>query len=502
MALRELVLGVDIGTTATKAVLFDEKGRAVGAAKAAYPYTTPAPGWAEQDPDQVLEGVVSAIREALGRVPAGCRIAGVGFSSQMYSVLAVDGAGRPLTGCLTWMDHRAAREAEEIRRAAGERLYHETGCPVDAIYPLAKIHWLRRQGGLAQARFLSIKEYVTHFLCGEYAADWSCASATGLFALRRCAWSEEALAAAGITARQLSPPVPPRWTFPRWTPAALAATGLSGKETGVIGGGDGPLASLGVGAILPGQVAVNVGTSAAARRVMREPRTDDGGRLWCYVLDEGWWVSGGIVTSGGVVVDWFRHEVGDQAGAAGSDPALSYRALNDAVASVPPGALGLVFIPYLTGEQCPAWNSEVSGAYLGLTLAHRREHLARATLEGVARALARVIEAGARLAGPATEIRLTGGLNQCPAWLEIATNTFGHEVCLPATLEGSAAGAAALAWIALGLWQGVEEAGRTAAVERRVPVQPEMARFYREAGERFEELYEGIRPYLTRRSER
>src|SRR5512136_564917 len=228
MVERGNVLAVDIGTSATKAVLFDGQGRVLSLARHPYPMATPRPDWAEQDPAVVYPAVLEAIREAYAARPACCSADAVAFSAQWYSTMPVAADDRALSPYLTWSDRRSATIADGLRRSeGGRRIYQATGCPLDAIYPLSKIAWLRQADLPAQpVRFLSIKEYVFRRLFGEYVVDWSMASSTGLFDIRRRDWSPEALDAAGIGRAHLSTPVSPYRTFTRWSSDALADTGL------------------------------------------------------------------------------------------------------------------------------------------------------------------------------------------------------------------------------------------------------------------------------------
>jgi gluconokinase len=450
---RGVVLAVDIGTSATKAVLFDGQGRVLSLARRPYPMLTPRPDWAEQDPAVVYRAVLEAIREAYAARPAGCSVDAVAFSAQWYSTMPVGADDRALSPYLTWSDRRSAAIADEIRRSErGRRIYQATGCPLDAIYPLSKIIWLR-QADLPSTptRFTSIKEYVFRRLFGEYVVDWSMASSTGLFDIRQRDWSLEALDAAGIERTRLSAPVSPYTTFTRWTPDALMNTGLSQGIPCVIGAGDGVLSSVGVGAVGRGIAAVNVGTSAACRYLISTPTIDPQERLWTYALDEHWWVIGGIVSSGGIVYDWFvRHCAGRDPAGDPPGPEL-HAALNDLAARVPPGAEGLIFLPYLSGEQCPVWDPETTGGFFGLTLRHGREHLTRAVYEGIALSLARVAEALADAVEPIEEVRVTGGLLGSSTWLQIAADMWGTRILVPESPEGSSLGAAVLAWVALGM---------------------------------------------------
>lgn len=489
MGERGIVLAVDIGTSAAKAVVFDGHGCVLSFARRAYPMATPRPDWAEQDPELVYSAVLEAVREAYAARPRGRSVDAVAFSAQWYSTMPVAADDRALSPYLTWTDRRSAAIADGLRRSERHRcIYQITGCPLDAIYPLSKIIWLRQAGFHATpARFVSIKEYVFRRLFGEYVVDWSMASSTGLFDIRRRDWSPEALDAAGIDRSRLSEPVSPYQTFTRWTPHALVATGLPQGTPCVIGAGDGVLSSLGAGAVGRGIAAVNVGTSAACRYLIPAPTIDPKERLWTYALDDRWWVIGGIVSSGGIVYDWFVRQC------AGRDPADDapgpevHAALNDLAAAVPPGSDGLIFLPYLSGEQCPVWDPETKGGFYDLTLRHTRGHLTRAVYEGIALSLARVAEALSDAVEPIDEVRVTGGLMGSRVWLQIAADMWGTRILVPESPEGSSLGAAVMAWVALGMAPALEVA-RAVARPTRI-VEPDETRH---------ELYRGHRDRAAR----
>jgi gluconokinase len=491
MAERGVVLAVDIGTSATKAVLFDGQGRVLCLARRSYPMLTPQADWAEQDPETVYPAVLAAIREAYGDRPAGVRVDAVAFSSQWYSIMPVGGDDRPLSPYLTWSDRRSAAIADRLQRSPHARaLYEATGCPLDAIYPLAKIGWLQGQAFAPRAvRYVSIKEYVFRRLFGEYVVDWSMASASGLFDLRERHWHGGALAAAGIREEQLSPPVSPRTVLTRWRPEALAETGLPQGMPCIIGAGDGVLASIGVGAIGPGVAAVNVGTSAACRCLVPKPLVDPRGRLWTYALDESWWVTGGIVSSGAIVYDWFLRTLGPET----ASPERLHAAVNDLAAGVPAGAEGLIFLPYLSGEQCPIWDPETTGGLHGLTLRHTRGHVARAVLEGITASVARIVETLRERFGAIEEIRVTGGLVGSAAWLRIAADMFGTRIQVPESPEGSALGAAVMAWVALGMAPDYGIAREVARASGVVAPDAEGCRVYRAYLERAARLVAAVK---------
>jgi len=486
------VLVIDVGTTFAKGVIFDENGTPVAITRKTYPMLTPRTDWAEQNPEAVLKGVLEAMKEVVQKKPVGVEIAAVSFSSQMYSILAIAADGRPLTNSLTWSDRRGAEMADQFKQCPqAKEIYESTGCPIDAIYPLSKISWIKASGlKVKPFKFISIKEYIFHRFFGEYVADWSIASATGLFDFRRRRWQPAAMETAGIDENELSLLVPPRTVFTRWNPEVLQEIGIPQGTPCVIGGGDGPLASIGVGAIGRGVAAVNVGTSAAARYTVATPEIDPHGRLWTYVVDDGWWVVGGIVSSGGIVYDWFIQNVGagELKPRDSKKPFDVHEAISDLAASVPPGAEGLLFIPYLGGEQCPVWDPHTTGAFTGIMLGHNRAHLARAVYEGITWSIARVLAAIGDVFEPIEEVRVTGGLATSPTWLKIAADMFGTRIYVPETTEGSALGAAVLAWMALGMSPDIEATKKMGRAQKLVEPDAKNRAFYKRQGKEAEQI--------------
>lgn len=458
-------IGVDIGTTSTKAVAFDARGRMLAQHAVEYPLATPVPGAAEQDPDEI----VAAVKHALAAVVAGSAGAGpvacVGFSAAMHSLIALDQGGRPLTRSMTWADTRATPYAEAIKEGPlGAGIYQRTGTPLHPMSPLAKLAWLgATDPGLVRraARFVGIKEYVFFVLFGRYVVDHSIASATGLFNLRELDWDHEALAVAGITAAKLSELVPTTTVLKGLKPELAAELGLDQDTPFVIGANDGVLANLGVNAIAPGEVAVTIGTSGAMRTVVDEPRTDPSGRTFCYALTEKHWVVGGPVNNGGIVFRWVRDEmtasVVETAKRLGIDP---YEVLTRIAERVPPGSEGLLFHPYLAGERAPLWDAHLRGSFFGLAMHHHKEHMIRAVLEGVIFNLYSILPAVESLVGPARTIKATGGFARSALWRQMMADIFDRTVVVPESPESSCLGAAILGLYAIGALTDLREVSK------------------------------------------
>ncbi len=486
----DLILAVDIGTGATKAVLFDANLNQVALVRRPYAIRVPEVGWSEQDPEEIYQAVAGAIREALEVCPSGFRVRAVSLSSQLYSVLAVDSSGNPLSMSLPWSDTRSADLVKALRQQPATReISIRTGCPLDSVYPLAKIMWLKGHANLpTDARFISIKEYMLHRLCGQSLVDWSIASATGMFDIQQKSWDGSALQLAGITKGNLSDLVSPFTILDTWRDDARKLCGVGGNLPVVVGGGDGPLASLGVGAGVSGGLAVNVGTSAAARALVPHPVIDPQGHLWTYLIVDDLWVTGGMVSSGGIVFEWFLEgfQSGIEKTGQGSIPLSVYQEADRLAEMVPPGAEGLLFIPYLSGAQSPDWSPETRGSFIGLGLKHRRGHLTRAVLEGITRSIYRVADAIQEAQGSRfQEVYVTGGLSASRVWRQIAADMFGATVISPQTREGSARGAAILALISLGMRTGLDDFEGLFAARERITPDPKAHEYYQYQHQRF-----------------
>lgn len=489
MRARGVVLGVDVGTTATKVVSVDATGAISLSVRREHPLSGTNPGEAVQDPATVLQAAVGAIREAAQQcLAAGQQVDGMALGTAMHSLMAVDDAEQPLTPLITWADERATEQAERLRTTdQGRALHRRTGTPIHAMSPLAKLVWFREHAPevLGQARrWLGMKQYLVAHLTGEHVVDMSVASGTGLFDLRRETWDPEALALAGLDASQLAQPVPTTTVLPLRLKVAVSL-GLPAATTVVVGAGDGPLANLGVGAIKPGLAACSIGTSGAVRVAVDAPGIDEQGRLFCYALAPGRWVVGGATNSGGIVLEWLAQQLSGASDGSEAD-------LLEAAAAVPPGSCGLLMLPYLFGERAPRWGGPARGAYIGLTHAHGKGHLTRAALEGVCLQLSLVLDAIREADAPVREVRATGGFAQSPFWRQLLTDVLALPVSFPATPEGSAVGAALLGLYARGELHDLDQASDLIKVEEIHQPQPGAAGVYENLRPLFASLYDTL----------
>lgn len=441
------IIGIDIGTSSTKAVLFDQTGRTIGKSSRAYALYSPVADAAEQNPVEIFAAVVQTVHHVVTECAiAPEEILALSFSAAMHSLLAVDVHGESLTPVLTWADNRSMTWAEEIRRSPQRQaLYQRTGTPIHAMSPLTKIVWLRQERPAIFARthkFIGIKEYVLYQLFHYFVVDYAIASATGLLNLTTLEWDEVALSVAGITPDQLPQLAPPTQILQPLNPEIAHAMGVLPTTPVVIGGGDGALSNLGLGAIAPGTVAITIGTSGAIRTLLKHPQTDPQERLFCYVFTADLWILGGAVNNGGIVLQWLRDQLA---------LATSYDQLMEMAETIPAGAEGLLFHPYLLGERSPLWNAEARGSFFGLTLKHDRAHLVRAVLEGIVLNLHQVFQVLQSVAGSAERIKVAGGFTASPLGRQILADVFNREIWVPDQRESSSLGAAILGLYALGI---------------------------------------------------
>lgn len=498
-------LGVDLGTTSTKAVLYKKNGEVISTHHAGYPLNSPTPSTAEQDPEEIFRAVIEAIKVTIHKSKIeGDQLALVSFSSAMHSVIAVDKEGKPLTQCITWADSRATKWAKKIKNELnGHEIYLRTGTPIHPMSPLAKVTWLKEEQEeifSAASKFIGIKEYVFFKFFDQYLVDYSIASSTGMFNLKKLTWDAEALKVAGISEEQLSELVPTTYYLKDLKEEYAMELGISPTTPFIIGASDGVLSNLGVNAIDPGVVAVTIGASGAIRTVTDHPVTDPKGRIFCYALTENHWVVGGPVNNGGMTLRWVRDELAsaevETAKRLGIDP---YEVLTKIASRVSAGSEGLIFHPYLAGERAPLWNANARGSFFGLGLHHKKEHMIRAVLEGVILNLFTVLLALEEVIGKPKKIQATGGFARSELWRQMMADIFNQEVDIPESFESSCLGAVVLGMYALGEIDDFsitsELVGSTYShkpIEKNVEIYQELIPIYIRLYRKLEDEYEGI----------
>ncbi|WP_439819251.1 gluconokinase [Weissella paramesenteroides] len=480
----DYLIGVDLGTTSTKVVLFDTIGHVIASANKGYKLYRDAPDMAEEDLDEIWEAFTDAMAQVTRSAKEG-KILGVSFSSAMHSLIAFDADWQPLTRVITWADARAVKYTEELKsNGIGQEIYSKTGTPIHPMAPLSKLLWLKNEhAGIYNnaVHYLGIKEFLFNRLFGANKMDYSIASGTGLFNIFNLDWDEQALSVTGITKEQLPEPVDPYTIEKGMNPQYAAEMGLDVDTPFIYGAGDGPLSNLGVNAIQPGVAAVTIGTSGAIRVVTDAPKIDPKGRTFTYALDKDHWVVGGPVNNGGDVFRWARDNMFDSekstAELLGID---SYDLLTEIASKIPAGADGLLFHPYLGGERAPIWDANARGSFFGLTHNHTRAHMVRAVLEGIIFNIYMVSLALEEVVGDLSAIQATGGFARSPLWRQMAADIFEQPVTVPTAFESGALAATVMAQKALGLIDNLEVIGDMIGEANTYQPNPENYDAYRE----------------------
>jgi xylulokinase len=451
-----LVVGIDVSTTATKAVLVDEAGAVRGVGISEYGFSVPRPLWSEQDPRGWWDGAQRAVPEALHAAGVGGdAVAAVGLTGQMHGLVLLDAAGEVLRPAILWNDQRTAAECDAIRRAIGtERLIRITGNDALTGFTAPKLVWVRdREPDVWRrvAHVLLPKDYVRLRLTGDYAMDKADGSGTLLFDLAARDWSDEVLLALDVDRGWM----PPTFEGPTVTgtvsPAAAAPTGLRAGTPVVAGGGDQSANAVGVGVVAPGAMALSLGTSGVVFAATDRPLFEPHGRVhaFCHAVPRRWHMMSVMLSAAGSL-RWFRDALA---------PGIAYGQLDVEAAEAPPGAGGLLFLPYLSGERSPHPDPLARGAFVGLTLSHDRRHMTRAVMEGVAYGLRDGLDLILEAGTPApAQIRASGGGLASPLWRQILADVLRSDIYVPSTTEGAAYGAAVLASVGAGWFPTVEEA--------------------------------------------
>jgi gluconokinase len=464
---------------------------------------TPRPGWAEQDPAEIVAAMEAALQELSGSLARHNRQPdGVALSSVFHSFLAYDRKLHPVTRLMPWADNRSQPLITEMKMMGLEFLpvYRRVGCPVHPMYPFLKIAWLLQQQPELRRqspKFGSIKDYAFMLLTGHWVIDRSIASGSGLYNQLALEWDKELMQFLGIAADSLPEVVPTTYSRPLSAEAARR-TGLPSGLPIVIGAGDGVLVNVGIGAVQPGQMSATIGTSGAVRILSDRPRTDEKGRTWCYNLTDDRWVLGGAINNGGIVLRWLRDNFGQaeqaEAEKLGVDP---YALLTQAAGKVPAGSDGLILLPFLLGERAPNWNADTRGVVFGLTLGHGRNHLIRAAMEGVCYRMNSILLALEQVAGPAREVRVSGSFTRSEFWLQMLADVFGKTLHVPGISEGAAFGAAVLGFVSAGVLHDIADTGNLVAVAKSLQPAPAAAACYKRLYTIYEQVYWSLQQAFT-----
>ncbi len=464
------LLGIDIGTSGTKALVCDLQGTVLATATAEHDISSPHPGWSEQDPRQWWSAVCAATRAVVKKAkvsPSDCR--GIGLSGQMHGSVFLGGdgpeTGEPLRPALLWNDQRTAAECAEIEKAAGGRgkLIAMVGNPALTGFQAPKILWVRKHEPKVYKKTKHIllpKDYIRFRMTGKYVTDVSDASGTLLLDVKKRAWHCGLIAKLGIDAGLLPECVESHVVTGELTAWAAKQLGLSAGVPIVGGAGDNAAGAVGNGIVRSGVAMASLGTSGVVFAHADKPVLDPAGRVhtMCSAVDGKWCVFGCMLSAGGSL-QWFRNHMAKAEMAEAKKRGIDvYQLLMDEAATAAPGCEGLIFLPYLTGERCPHPDPLARGGWIGLTARHTRAAMIRSVIEGITFGITDGLRIMQGMGISINTIYLTGGGSRSEFWRQVQADTYNVPVGLTNSKEGAAYGVAILAGVGTGVWKSVAQA--------------------------------------------
>ena len=498
--MNEYVLGVDLGTSGTKTVLFDKQGRAIASASREYPLDQPRNGWAEQDPECWWQAARETIRQVIGESGvAPAQIRGLGISGQMHGLVLLDENGQVLRKAILWCDGRTQQECDEITRIVGrERLIRITANPALTGFTAGKVLWVRRHEPeiWKQVRHILLpKDYVRFRLTGEYGSEMSDASGTNLLDVPRRCWSGAMLDALDLDATLLPPLMESSDSAGTVTSRAAGETGLQPGTVVAAGAGDNAAAAVGTGVVTAGKAFATIGTSGVVFAHADQVQIDPKGRVhtFCAAVPGAYTVMS-CTLAAGLSLKWFRDQFCQAecqtAAQMGEDP---YTLMSQEAAQSPIGANRLVYLPYLMGERSPLLDADARGAFIGLSGIHARRDLLRAVMEGVTYSMRQNLDVLRGMGIAPAEMRACGGGARSPFWRQMMADVFALPVRTVKNTGGPALGAAILGGVAAGMYADIPSAC-AALIRENASQLPDVQRHV--DYEEYYDLYVSLHPAL------
>ena len=493
----DYVLGIDVGTGGTRAVLVDRNGGIASSATCEHaPFSSPYTGWAEQDPHDWWRAAGSAIRSALDNVP-GANVTCIGLAGQMHGAVLLDENDEVLRPALIWCDQRTQAQCDWLNSKLGESKIIELTCnPALTNFTLTKLLWVRDHEPEIWKRFRRVllpKDYVRFRMTGEHAMDVAEASGTLMLDVARRRWSQEMMAAVDLPMSCLPKLYESPEICSRVSEAGAAHTGLRPGTAVVAGAGDQAGGAVGMGIVRAGLVSATIGTSGVVFAATDTPAMDIRGRVhtFCHAVSGRWHVMG-VTQAAGLSLRWWRDLLKNSG-------ELTYDQLTREAAAIPAGSDGVLWAPYLMGERTPHLDPNARGTLTGLAASHTRGHIARAVLEGVAFSLRDTFSLFAEMKVPVRTVRLGGGGARSELWRQIQADVYGQEVEILTAEEGAAYGAALLAGVGAKFWKSVEDAcDAVVKVQTRVKSDAAASEALAKQYEKYRMLYPALRPVFAR----
>ncbi len=449
------LLGIDIGTSGTKTVLFDEKGTVIASESEEYPLSQPQNGWAEQNPVHWWTAVKNTVKEVVNASGVNKKdIVSIGLSGQMHGLVMLDEKNEVIRPAILWCDGRTTSQCKEIEKIIGkERLIEITANPALEGFTAGKILWVKEnepENFVKCRKILLPKDYIRFMLCGEFATEVSDASGTQLLDIGKRQWSTEVCEKLGIDLSLL----PKVYESPEATgnlkEDIAEEIGLESKTVIAGGGGDNACAAIGMGVCKEGKAFTTVGTSGVVFAHTNALHTDKGGRIhaFCCAVPNAWHVMG-VTQAAGLSLNWFRNQLAKE---------YDYKELDKLASEITIGCDSLIYLPYLMGERSPVLDAGARGVFFGLSAIHTKLHMARAVMEGVAYSLYDCLEVLKENSIEVGDMALCGGGAKSRFWREMFGDVYGVNVKTMQTSEGAVLGAALLGGCAAGVYSSVEEA--------------------------------------------
>lgn len=497
----EFLVGIDIGTTGTKALVVDLQGSVLAAGYREYGCDFPRANWVEQDVDMLTACSMETCRAAVeksGVDPE--QVAGVSFSSQRCCTIFIDAAGRPLRPMISWQDNRPTAEIEEIRaRMPAAAFYERTSMTLNTTWMIGKIMWFQNnepEKWARTAKIVQLQDYVLKaWGAPGYYDDLSDAGYYGLRNMDRRDWDEELLEIAGVRADQLPEPTASATPIGGISSEAAARSGLAAGTPLVVGAGDQNCAAVGSGVVRPGTALVSIGTAGAVAAFLDRPYRDpqQTNIVINHAIAGRWQVEGYQAAAGGVY-RWFRDEIAtrekERAASSGRDV---YAIFDEMIAGVPPGAGGVVMIPHFAGAATPRWNPDARGAFCGLSFATDRPALARAVMEGITFGVRDMLDSLLACGIAVAEVRILGGPTRSALWNQLQADVYGRTVATLETPDAAPLGAAVLAGVGAGVFPDIPAgADRLVRIDRTCEPHEETAALYEELFGIYRTTYESL----------
>lgn len=500
----QLLLGIDIGTSACKIAVFEKNGTVIAAGSGDYPVYYPQPGWAEQNPDEWWTAVCETIKTLLEKNHIDAQeIAGVGIDGQSWSAIPIDQEGNVLANTPIWMDTRAQNICDRINREIGEEnIFALTGNSLQPSYTTAKILWYKEN--LPQMyekidKILQSNAFIAYRLTDALSHDMSQGYGVHCFDMKNGCWNDEMCEKMGIPRSFLPELVPSHQVVGTVTPKAAEKTGLAVGTPVVAGGLDAACGTLGAGVIHVGETQEQGGQAGGMSICIEEYAADPRLILGAHVVPGQWLLQGGTVGGGGVM-RWFEkefagyeREIADRVGKSSLDQ------LNEIAQETPPGSDGVVFLPYMAGERSPIWDPNAKGVYYGLDFNKTKGHMVRAAMEGVAFSLKHNLDIAEDTGAKVEELRAMGGSANSLLWTQIKSDITGKPIVVPSSDTATTLGAVILAGVGVGVYKDFEEAVHmTVKLTRRHEPDMEKHRLYQKNYETYLELYESLKGLMRK----